>query len=518
MSSLKVTIDAYAILAVARDASLQEINAAYKRLALKLHPDHAGNTESANEKFREVNEAVEVLRDPESRGRLDAQLNVNRKRARAPDESSSSNCNGAGRDDTRRAKRERRSERQSQSQSQSQFERTWTNQRYHRECTCNPLQKPYMHSYGASCPKHPNSAESKAKRAQHERRKEQWEKVRAGCAQEAKTARKDTFKELHKENVRARNENVRNRMTRDIIRLMGGNCGQQFQDLLSRIIRKGIDEIEANHEENACRPEDSKRGKVPRTWDTAYTFDGFTFTHTYAKAKCTASSPRPADGSSHGYSARGAPSPESSSGSAGNYSPGSASASSTSSGSTSSGSTSSSSSPHSHVPRLHFSATNPFENSPEAFRAACANICSVTKDVREAVKNPNVSMNVDPESIRPLVPYFNKKLADPLGRYTMKDYENEIHGIMLEMYSGWLEEIRLSTPGAHPIPAVQVDPTECRHAGVWKKEFCHPMCEACETWMPLFTLTCPGCQFKACLKCKYLKYEVNPCVDMPTGF
>ncbi|KAJ5144014.1 uncharacterized protein N7515_002801 [Penicillium bovifimosum] len=110
MSSPKVTIDAYAILAVARDASTQEINAAYKRLALKFHPDHAGNTETNNEKFREINEAVEILRDSKSRGRLDAQLNGKRKRARAPDEFSSS-CSG-------RAKRERRSECPSERQSQ----------------------------------------------------------------------------------------------------------------------------------------------------------------------------------------------------------------------------------------------------------------------------------------------------------------------------------------------------------------------------------------------------------------
>jgi hypothetical protein len=54
MSTLKVTIDAYATLGVAHDASIPEINASYKRLALKLHPDHAGNTEAANEKFRQV--------------------------------------------------------------------------------------------------------------------------------------------------------------------------------------------------------------------------------------------------------------------------------------------------------------------------------------------------------------------------------------------------------------------------------------------------------------------------------
>lgn len=54
MSTAKVMIDSYAILGVTRDASTKEINAAYKRLALKLHPDKAGNEHAAIERFQKV--------------------------------------------------------------------------------------------------------------------------------------------------------------------------------------------------------------------------------------------------------------------------------------------------------------------------------------------------------------------------------------------------------------------------------------------------------------------------------
>ncbi|KAJ5129923.1 Heat shock protein DnaJ N-terminal [Penicillium bovifimosum] len=516
MSTLKVTIDAYAILAVPRDASTQEINAAYKRLALKAHPDHAGNTEAANEQFRELKEAVEILRDPQSRDRLDAQLNVQSKRARASaaEEHTASHWTSAGRNDTRRGKREWRSERQSDHQ--------WTN---YRDSNNNFTQfESYLRTYGASCHMDPNSAESKAKRAQYKAENEQWAREWAGFDEEVEKARE----ELRKEKMRARhNEDVRTRMMRDIhiINKMVDRPDPLFEDLVSRVVSNGIDEIEANNAKNARRGGDHRREEASSTFNPSDMSDDFAYV--------PGSSWYPGNNRMHYSTARGAPSPPRSSTnstsyySAGEYSPASNVSSErhdfptgrnwgghSSSGSSPTSSTSSRSSAHSDVPPTTFSATNPLGNSPEAFRAACENISSIVKDVRAAVLYPNISLNVDRESIRPLVPYFNQKLADPLGRYTMKDYESELNGIMLEMYSGWLNDIRLSIPGARPIPAVRLDRRVCPHTGIWKKEFCRPMCEACEAWMPLFTLTCQTCHFKACLKCKY---EVDALACLHTG-
>jgi molecular chaperone DnaJ len=63
--------DYYEILGVGKNASDQEIKAAYRKLALKYHPDkNKGNTE-AEEKFKEATEAYEVLRDPKKRASYD---------------------------------------------------------------------------------------------------------------------------------------------------------------------------------------------------------------------------------------------------------------------------------------------------------------------------------------------------------------------------------------------------------------------------------------------------------------
>ena len=59
--------DYYKLLGVERDAKPEDISKAYKKLARKYHPDlNPGNKES-EEKFKEINEAYEVLKDPEKR-------------------------------------------------------------------------------------------------------------------------------------------------------------------------------------------------------------------------------------------------------------------------------------------------------------------------------------------------------------------------------------------------------------------------------------------------------------------
>jgi molecular chaperone DnaJ len=63
--------DYYRILGVPRDASQEEIKKAYRRLALKYHPDRNPNDKEAEERFKEINEAYACLSDPEKRARYD---------------------------------------------------------------------------------------------------------------------------------------------------------------------------------------------------------------------------------------------------------------------------------------------------------------------------------------------------------------------------------------------------------------------------------------------------------------
>ena len=63
--------DYYEVLGVSKTATDEEIKKAYRKLALKYHPDYNPGDKSAEEKFKEINEAHEVLSDPEKRKRYD---------------------------------------------------------------------------------------------------------------------------------------------------------------------------------------------------------------------------------------------------------------------------------------------------------------------------------------------------------------------------------------------------------------------------------------------------------------
>lgn len=63
--------DYYDILGVSRDATQDEIKKAFRKLARKYHPDVNKDDKNATEKFKEINEAYEVLKDPEKRARYD---------------------------------------------------------------------------------------------------------------------------------------------------------------------------------------------------------------------------------------------------------------------------------------------------------------------------------------------------------------------------------------------------------------------------------------------------------------
>jgi molecular chaperone DnaJ len=63
--------DFYATLGVARDASDDDIKKAYRKLAMQWHPDRNGGSKDAEEKFKTITEAYDVLRDPQKRAAYD---------------------------------------------------------------------------------------------------------------------------------------------------------------------------------------------------------------------------------------------------------------------------------------------------------------------------------------------------------------------------------------------------------------------------------------------------------------
>ena len=65
-------IDYYKVLGVDKKASEDDIKKAYRKLARKLHPDLNPNDKDAHKKFQEINEANEVLSDPEKRKKYDS--------------------------------------------------------------------------------------------------------------------------------------------------------------------------------------------------------------------------------------------------------------------------------------------------------------------------------------------------------------------------------------------------------------------------------------------------------------
>ncbi|KPL00655.1 MAG: molecular chaperone DnaJ [candidate division Zixibacteria bacterium SM23_73_3] len=63
--------DYYEVLGLSRDATEDDVKKAYRRLALKYHPDKNPGSKEAEEKFKEATEAYEVLKDPQKRSTYD---------------------------------------------------------------------------------------------------------------------------------------------------------------------------------------------------------------------------------------------------------------------------------------------------------------------------------------------------------------------------------------------------------------------------------------------------------------
>ena len=63
--------DYYQILGVNKGASPDEIKKAYRKLAIKYHPDKTGNDPDSEKKFKEASEAYDNLSDPNKKSKYD---------------------------------------------------------------------------------------------------------------------------------------------------------------------------------------------------------------------------------------------------------------------------------------------------------------------------------------------------------------------------------------------------------------------------------------------------------------
>jgi molecular chaperone DnaJ len=63
--------DAYEILGVSRSASVEELKSSYRKLAMKYHPDRTPGDQEAEEHFKEISQAYDILIDPEKRAAYD---------------------------------------------------------------------------------------------------------------------------------------------------------------------------------------------------------------------------------------------------------------------------------------------------------------------------------------------------------------------------------------------------------------------------------------------------------------
>ena len=74
----------YEVLGISPSADAAELKSAYRRLALRYHPDRNPGDKEAEERFKEISEAYATLRDPETRSRFD-RFGSTRPQASRPD-------------------------------------------------------------------------------------------------------------------------------------------------------------------------------------------------------------------------------------------------------------------------------------------------------------------------------------------------------------------------------------------------------------------------------------------------
>ncbi|KAJ5758244.1 uncharacterized protein N7511_006938 [Penicillium nucicola] len=520
--------DHYAILGVNPDASIIEINAAYKRLALKWHPDKAGDTTAATERFREITDAVEILRDPVRRGQLDYLRNSARRAQHEPQGGLSTQTSGAF--DYRYSSRD-------YNQSRGRRHPTHKNFR-HRDTFDARNDSNYMHSFGNSVHMDPNSEENKAKRAEFKEENAQWERDWKGIDPEMETLRT-------KFRMRPSEHGIDDMATEpgddflpgvphwhserpgfddlsDICPESGGDSDSSlFQ--CSEANSDGSDTLEkdldAGTHTGRSKSAESKPAQFKSTdcTDSIWVEDDLDFTldknmtrldmnedsYHFDKQKSTYCFTEPDFEVKVTYEAR----PFESNGNRDSHK----CFVSCHSGKSSADSL-----------QAHSHSADPIVNDRDTSNIAENSNKDTSTGFTDPIGNSSPTQPIDhaaiddlskkysyidyqlgtSESMKHLVPFFRQKVHKNLEKYTANDLYGEINGVVLEAYNGWLEKLRRSVKDADPLHLLN-KPIDCAHLGSWKKELHREKCERCGLCAPLYLLKCPGCGLKACVRCKF---------------
>ncbi|KAL4898209.1 hypothetical protein BDV59DRAFT_197150 [Aspergillus ambiguus] len=435
-------MNCYKILGIAQDADLREINSAYKKLALRYHPDKTGGDDvSMDEKFRKIQQAVETLRDPRRRQihdeGLHSQLEI----------SMFANPQYKG----------------------------WRPQPYNRWFGPHSANDRYMFSYRNSVHMSPQEEDSVKERASSERMRKDYDEWRQSLFEQERMEQEQAKREdamwakfmcneykMQRGEVKdglADGQSVgSSHVVREKAASADGihtdetdNPSPERSDGSEQVLQKqGVrnadgDGLGDDHKENG--PDDYR----------SVTSDSISFSE-YETARESSS-----DDEAIFYDVSDFQEQVS----------------------------------HRATHHDNHSSTSPSEAS------------APTKSEAHLPEEPTSDRDtVDPlhsgpaTRLAPFIPYFSEKLKDPYCRYSPDDLNVEIRGLVLETYCGWLEDVRLSVPGARPLET-GLDPEQCSHLGFWEKKFVPIECEACHRWMPIYSLTCPGCGIKACVSCKF---------------
>ncbi|CAG8288159.1 unnamed protein product [Penicillium olsonii] len=508
METTEVFIDSYAVLGVAQDASIKDINAAYKRLALRFHPDKAGSHAEAITQFQNLQDAVEILRDPSRRRDLDRTLDSrgNRHRNRYAsnnwsyhDRNAETHQFSSKRQRGKYGFASRNRGQQKPPYSKKEFDDLLRRQEQWQQSSYNSGTSRYTYSYGHSVHMDPESEESKATRARYHAENVQWEREWAGIDSEVEKARAESRKEA-----------MRARVARDMAQMEVDEVeakresppvdspAKPIVDPLNTAIDNAVNGIQLcagfwNYANGlAPHPEENvKKG-------FSHAFGGFDH---YKHVKEPVIMDNKPQDSKLGDS-KGIPAPSevpiSPLAFAGNL-PTTPSFNSSSVINSSVKSHQASERPISPIvsePSTSFYSAR--DDSTDQASSPASLDANTT-----AQKLGNAYVVGHESTLDHLVPLFEQKLADPLGRYSINDLASELNGLVLESYSSWLEDVRLSIPGASPATA-RATSEACSHLGGWYKGYGHDQCDNCHFWKPLYVLTCAGCGTKGCIRCKFV--------------